>query len=318
MSPHVLDYSYARPGPAQIAADGYLGVIRYLCHPGDSKRLTASERDRLHAAGLAVGLVWETTAARPLAGYGAGAADAVAANRYADDLDWPPDRPIFYAVDTDTGPDQVRAYFAAVANTGGRPWGLYGSYRVVEGFAGITPWLWQCAAWSGTGRGTGGSIEGRRLSRHAVLFQRVAQVYAGAADVNDVLAADWGGWHPTHHPGGLMPADAQAILDKITELRDAIGGLAAAGDADHDQAAAWEHDTRRLVPTQALLIPGDPRQWVLAITDNGLGRWWIRDGDQRQLMVAANILRGTDPIALTGDLADALTAVPEIAPPGRG
>lgn len=196
----VVDYSWARPDPGVIAAAGYEGAIRYLAtddRANAGKILRADERDRLFAAGLRVGLVWETTANRAAAGFDAGALDADAANAMADRLGWPESRPIYYAVDFDADWGQVQPYFAGVMSRRRRPVGVYGSYRIIEGAAGVTSWLWQCAAWSGNGPGSGGvSVDGRRLSRHACLYQRVGYVLDNTCDENIVLADDWGGWHP--------------------------------------------------------------------------------------------------------------------------
>jgi hypothetical protein len=162
--------------------------MRYLSHePG--KNLSAAERDALFAAGLTVGLVWETAADRALAGFTAGASDAREANAQADALGWPRTTTLGYAVDFSPaaltravadhghalGPVEhgrrqiasrgrraldsalkaqmpvVRDYFAGVVSTGGRPVAVYGSFQVVESVvgAGLAHCGWQCAAWSG-------------------------------------------------------------------------------------------------------------------------------------------------------------------------
>lgn len=218
----VVDYSWGRVGgsdashAAAVAAAGYVGAMRYLCHPADGiKRLTKGELDVLHAAGLAVGVVWETTADRAGRGRDAGRADAVEANRQMDALGFPVDRPCYYAVDFDASPAQVAPYFDGVAAVGGRDWGVYGSYRIVEGLAARTDWLWQCAAWSGNGAGSGGSIQGRRLSRRARLFQRVGYVLNDTCDVNDVLSDDWGGWHPDHP---TTPPEDEVTPEQMNQL----------------------------------------------------------------------------------------------------
>ena len=190
--PEVVDYSWGRVGgnnashAQAVAAAGYVGAMRYLCYPGAGiKQLRADEVAALHANGLAVGVVWETTASRAGDGFAAGQADAQEANRQADAIGFPADRPIYYAVDFDTSADVVRPYFDGARAAGGRPVGVYGSFRVVEGLD--LDWVWQCAAWS----------YGKRSGK-ARLFQKVGYVLGQTCDENDVLADDWGGWHPDH------------------------------------------------------------------------------------------------------------------------
>lgn len=204
----VVDYSYARVDGRNethalaISEAGFEGALRYLCWPqsgdegGRGKRLTPSECRALWERGLKIGLVWETTADRAGKGFQAGHVDAVEANRQADALGFPNWVPIYYAVDFDADPGTVRPYFDGVASTAGaNPFGVYGSYRVVEGLHDMTPWIWQCAAWSGTGAGSGGSLQGRRLSQYACLYQYVGYVLRDTCDVNEVLKP-WGGYLP--------------------------------------------------------------------------------------------------------------------------
>lgn len=225
----VVDYSWARPTPQAIRDFGYVGAIRYLSYDA-SKNLSIAERDALWAAGLAIGLVWETTASRAGAGHGAGVEDAREANRQADWLQWPGDRPLYYAVDYDTGPEAVSAYFHGANSVGGRPVGVYGSYRVIEGIVGggISPWGWQCAAWSGDGWGTGGSIQGRRVSVHARIFQLAGQVMGGQCDANDVLQPDWGGWAPAPTPEDMLRIRAEIDAAMTQVLRQGDTGDAVA------------------------------------------------------------------------------------------
>jgi hypothetical protein len=224
----VVDYSWARPTPQSIHDAGYFGAIRYLS-PDPSKNLSPAERDALWAAGLAVGLVWESTAARPAGGWGAGVEDAQRANDQADWLAWPGDRPLYYAVDYDTGPEgAVTDYFNGANSVGRRPVGAYGSYRVIEGLVGggTLGWGWQCAAWSGDGWGTGGSIEGRRVSIHARIYQRATPVMGGQCDANDVLQPDWGGWAPAPDPEVMQAIRAQIDAAMTQTLREGDTGNA--------------------------------------------------------------------------------------------
>lgn len=177
----LIDYSTARPSPASIRAAGYSGVLRYLSNY-PPKNLSASERDGLLAAGLTIGLVWETTATRANQGFSAGQDDARAAEAQADVLGYPGGCPIFYAVDYDAVPSAVTPYFAGATSVASRPVGVYGSANVVEGVP--VPWKWQATAWS---RG--------RVSPQAHLYQRVGGTTLAGTDVNDLLndLPLWGG-----------------------------------------------------------------------------------------------------------------------------
>lgn len=207
----IVDYSWARPDPVGLRNAGYVAAMRYLGHT--SRDLSRGELDRLHGAGLGVGVVWETTARRPLDGYDAGRADAASANRFADELGVPAKTPIFYAVDFGATDLQIRGpvtdYFDGVRSVPGRPVGCYGSYPVVEHLMGIgaAACAWQCAGWSGSGSGSGGSIrcdDGsvRRRSRHACLFQEVPESRMPGTDHNHVLAEpiDFVFWPPGMEP----------------------------------------------------------------------------------------------------------------------
>jgi hypothetical protein len=157
------DYSFAHPEPTAFKQAGYDVVLRYLSHT-DEKNLTHPEAKALRHAGLSVGLVWETTADRALAGNPAGDQDRIDAEAMAAALGYPKTCVIFYAVDTDVAPDAVDEYFANVAKGATHPVGVYGSLRVCEGMraAGHVTYLWQTEAWSGTD-----------VSKHAHIYQRV-------------------------------------------------------------------------------------------------------------------------------------------------
>lgn len=169
----LVDYSTARPTPAQIRAAGYGGVMRYLStYP--PKNLDAAERDALLGAGLVIGLVWETTAARSAQGSAAGTADAQAAEAQADALGYPSSCPVFYAVDFAATPGQVLSYFAGVVGAARRPVGVYGSASIVEAVP--VPWKWQTAAWSNG-----------RISAQAHLYQVVGAAPIPSTDTNFLL-----------------------------------------------------------------------------------------------------------------------------------
>jgi len=134
--------------------------MRYL--GTDGRCINGAERDDLLNHGIVIGLIWETTAGRPLDGWQAGVDDAHRANAEADQLGAPGDTRIYYAVDFQpepwelTGP--VTQYFEGVLSVGGRVQRAYGCAAVMEhlcGVMGFFPDSWQCAAWSYPGTAPG-------------------------------------------------------------------------------------------------------------------------------------------------------------------
>jgi Domain of unknown function (DUF1906) len=212
----VLDYSFARPTPASIRAAGYSAVMRYLStapgHTLNPKDLTTAEVTMLHAAGLGIGLVWETTATRAGEGQAAGAADALAADAQADALGYPLTCPLFYACDYDAAPNVVAPYFTGVKAKARRPVGVYGSARVIEGT--LAPYKWQCSAWS---HGV--------VSSQAHLYQRLKATVAhpiSGSDENIQIRP-----FPLWTPGPVVPQAAPSTAPDaapvpVTPLEDAM------------------------------------------------------------------------------------------------
>ncbi len=228
----VVDYSFAHPTPQAIKDAGYRGVLRYLAPLPNAKVITTAERDALLAAGLSIGLVWESTASRAGEGQGAGEADAQAANGQADHLGAPDDATIYYAVDFDAEPSVVRPYFMGAHNHGGRPVGIYGSFRVCEAILqdGTAKMAWQTVAWS---HGL--------VSDKAVLYQRAAPTLGPVAgtDENVCLAADWGQWPRPTQPPQPTP---DPVEDKVLTLIRAPNGWIGVTDGVHKRHLVDPHD----------------------------------------------------------------------------
>lgn len=186
-----LDWAWGWPSnPARfisaIRAGGYSFAMRYLStDPG--KNLHPDEAKALSAAGIDIGVVWETTSTRAGDGYGAGRDDAKTALLQAEACGMPAGRPIYFAVDYDANPSDVDQYFHGVASvlTPARS-GVYGGVRVVKHLldAGLVEWAWQASAWSY------GQWDGRAHVR-----QHEQRTIAGVdCDVNTAMRPDIGAW----------------------------------------------------------------------------------------------------------------------------
>jgi hypothetical protein len=184
-----VDYSWARPSPAGLRAQGYTFVCRYLSYDTTGKNLSRSEADALIGAGLDIVSNWEQAADDALGGYNTGVSDAQAAAQQAAATGAPTDRPIYFSVDFDAAPsDQaaINAYFDGVASVIGRGrTGAYGGYYVIQRLfdAGKITWGWQTYAWSG------GQWEPR-----AQLRQVQNGIAGGQEDLDQAVAVDFGQW----------------------------------------------------------------------------------------------------------------------------
>lgn len=215
-----VDYSWARPGGAAIRQAGFTFAVRYVPYPGDGgKRLTADELADLRANGLAVVLVYESTADRAGEGFDAGRSDAITAAARVADLGFPRDQPIYFAVDYDADPSDVVAYFQGVGS-----WlalariGVYGSHRVVtylhQGL--LAAYAWQALAWSG-----GQHYQGRHL--YQVLNGQTLN--GGAVDYNEANQADFGQW-PAAEETDMADPRVDEILRFLAGVTDPLARLA--------------------------------------------------------------------------------------------
>lgn len=268
----VIDYAFTHPSTDQLKAVGAVGVMRYLtASRGSSKLITAPELGRLHAAGLGVGFVWETTADRSRGGAAAGAADGHRAAQLLRDLSVPTSTPVFYAIDFDAQPGQlplVKAYLAAADQADGiYPAGVYGSFAVIEACVGdVVHWGWQTVAWSH-----------KHLSRKIALYQHAASPLPDS-DANDLIDAG-ALWFPAGTPADKpkpKPVHQEDDVTKIVRVKEtgtlwvinAVGrrsvtqkqaALMAIADYAHydDGGVPFEHPkaTVELVPVLADPIP---------------------------------------------------------------
>lgn len=240
-----VDYSWARPGGAALAATGKTFAMRYVPYPGDGgKGLTAPERDDLHANGIAIGLVFESTAGRPKEGTPAGMLDAEQCLASGKRLGFPDDRPFYFAVDFDARGPEVASYFLGAFSVLGTRTGAYGSDRVLAYLrdAGYTSWHWQTYAWSG----------GREFPGRHVYQYLNGQDINGAVDFCLSNVEDFGQWPaPTQEEDMADPRVDQLLIrlaagsergdisdGERAQIAEAWLGDAGKAQSTHDLAAS--------------------------------------------------------------------------------
>lgn len=177
------DSSFAHPDPKALVRAGFRGIHRYVSHD-PKKNLTVREAKAYGAAGLWVDLIFEDTAGRATQGEAAGLADVAFAEHYADQLGYPTDALIWYAVDSDVTAAQVEPYMAGVHSAAKRPVGIYGGFKVVD--AAMARHGWQTEAWSNG-----------QVSKHADMLQIIGHVKVPGTDTNELQRPRrWHVWHP--------------------------------------------------------------------------------------------------------------------------
>lgn len=219
-----VDYSFARPGGAALAAAGKKFAVRYLWADGNGgKGLDAAELADLHAHGIEVPVVFESTTQRALAGRAAGAADAATAAAQLTALGMGP-LPVYFAVDFNATQAQMAAideYLEGAATVlGAARVGVYGGIAVVAHCqaAGTAAWLWQTYAWS-SGRVQPGI--------HLYQYKNGQTINQGAVDFTRALQDEYG-QSPAgaaHSTEGSNEMTAVMICKKST--LDANGGRTA-------------------------------------------------------------------------------------------
>ena len=180
------------PSTAQLKAAGIHFVCRYLSTPGNSKNLTLAEVKDLHAAGISIVLVFETTGKRALGGRAAGIQDALSARKQAIALGAPASVPIYFAVDFDTvGAAVTKAtdYIGGAASVlGASRIGVYGGGRIVAACAKlrVCKWFWQTTAASSWGTPYSG--------RHIEQYANGHSIGGHSVDLDRALKTPYGAW----------------------------------------------------------------------------------------------------------------------------
>lgn len=184
-----VDYAFApHPSIAALKEANVKFVCRYLS-PYASKNLTANEAKSLRDAGIAIVVVWESSAKRAESGKAAGIADAKEAVSMMKSLGMPADQVLYMAVDYDTtvGPN-ITGYFQGVASVIGLDrTGVYGGYAVVKGCldADLVNYAWQTYAWSGGKWDPVADIQ---------QYSNDHTLGGGSVDYNRAMVADYGQW----------------------------------------------------------------------------------------------------------------------------
>jgi hypothetical protein len=150
-----IDYAWAnpKPSPSCLKQNGVGFICRYFS-TDPSKDLTSTELHNAVSNGIAVCVVWETTANRMLGGYSAGVSDAQATDSRLKSLGMD-GNPAYFACDWDASESEqatINSYLDGAASVIGRArTGMYAGYWPIKRAfdSGKISYGWQTYAWSG-------------------------------------------------------------------------------------------------------------------------------------------------------------------------
>jgi len=258
-----VDYSFARPSPATLHAQGYTFAARYLSGVA-GKDITSPEATALIGAGLDVVSDWEVSADAALNGFAQGANDAQAAQAEAVGAGMPATRPIYFSIDFDAQPSQqgaIDSYYDGVASVLGRDrTGAYGGIGPISRLFddGKISWAWQTYAWSA------GAWDPR-----AQLRQIQNGIAGGSEDLDEAVAIDFGQWG---HQIASAPVTGYVGITSTADgggywIAKADGGVFSYGNAAFHGSAGGSPINQ---PAIAIAATGDGGGYYLAATDGGV------------------------------------------------
>lgn len=219
-----VDFAWGGPPASLARATGIHFGISYLS--GTSKDWSYSLLHSYVNAGLYVGFVWETSAARALDGCGAGRDDAERANALVRQYGYP-HAVVFFAVDTDTSGyssnGAVGDYFRCIAHViGSVRTGAYGGVNTVQiaRDTGQVKWFWQTLAWS-----HGQPFSGRSI------YQSNIDIHFHGYDVDPDWAYNFG-WAANYKPP--PPPDPYLLYSKAKHFQGA------ARNSEYNSVKQWD------------------------------------------------------------------------------
>ena len=192
---HGIDYSFSRPDVKKAHAAGYTFAARYLSGGVSAKDITRAEYNALHAAGLAVVLVWESSGGAAKQGAQRGAQDAHGAVAQLAGLGLA-GHPVYFAVDFDPTPEELPAVIeyvkAAASVIGASRTGVYGGESVIKAAADAHAchYFWQTYAW-------GSAWDSRAQLRQV---ENGVSLAGASVDLDTAHVADFGQNLPTPAP----------------------------------------------------------------------------------------------------------------------
>lgn len=227
-----VDYSWSRPRPWVLAAQGKTFAIRYAGPGSSGKHMTKSEVTALAAAGLRIATICEGAVKDPLLGRQKGIDHARSARDMAMKAGMPADGVVFFAIDWDASKAELARcvpYFDGAASVlGFSRVGCYGGIRTVDWAAndGHAAKYWQTYAWSG------GKVHPRA---DLIQYKNGVTIDGAVVDLCRSITDKWGWWRPGVQTVGEAPPPAAPAGEDfgwdysrtIDATADGFDGLAA-------------------------------------------------------------------------------------------
>ena len=203
---------------AALRRDGRTFALRYAVTKGGDS-LSHAELATLHAAGLDVGVIYETTGNAALQGSAAGSVFGTRAAGALRTLGAPEGTAVYLAeTDFDVQPQDfaaVRGFYSVASQVillAGYRCGVYGGYRAMLAVSTLAVLRWQTYAWSGGQWAPGVALQqyGNGVALHGL-----------TVDLDRALSDDWGQWRAQPQPHPHTEEDDMALV--IMATQDAQG-----------------------------------------------------------------------------------------------
>jgi hypothetical protein len=221
-----VDYSFDKPGPAALQAAGKTFACLYVSDSASGKNMTPAEVRALHAAGIAVVAVYQTSRGFMIGSAADGRHAATAGLALARSCGMPADRPLYFALDTEPALlssadwSRVRAFCDGAAAVLGRGRvGVYGGLDAIERLVpDAAPWGWQTRAWSVRDGAVVWSpkahIQQYDLGPSGLGFA----AFGGTVDLDRSTRSDFGQWPEEDLLPALTDAEQRELLQLLRRL----------------------------------------------------------------------------------------------------
>ena len=227
-----VDYSFDKPSPAALRVAGKTFACCYVSNGPSGKNMTPAHVRDLHANGLSVVTVYQTSRGFMISSAAAGRAAANDGFAMASACGMPADRPIYFALDVEPATlssadwNRVRAFCdGAAAALGRNRVGVYGGLDAIERLVpDSAPWGWQTRAWSVRDGQVVWSPKAHIRQYDLGPTGQGFPAFGGTVDLDRSTRSDFGQWPEEDLLPALNDAEQRELLRLLRTMFEDVSG----------------------------------------------------------------------------------------------